>query len=57
MSATCHVLSLFCRDVLGMRRLFDAGPRLSFFSCGGIRLMLSLPEKPEFDHRASILYY
>jgi catechol 2,3-dioxygenase-like lactoylglutathione lyase family enzyme len=47
----------FYRDVLGMRHLFDAGSRLSFFNCGGIRLMLSLPEKPEFDHRASILYY
>lgn len=47
----------FYRDVLGMRHLFDAGPRLSFFNCGGIRLMLSLPEKPEFDHPASILYY
>lgn len=24
----------FCRHVLGMRHLFDAGPRLSFFNCG-----------------------
>ncbi|HET9789273.1 MAG TPA: VOC family protein, partial [Pyrinomonadaceae bacterium] len=23
----------------------------------GLRLMLSLPEKPEFDHRSSILYF
>jgi catechol 2,3-dioxygenase-like lactoylglutathione lyase family enzyme len=47
----------FYRDVLGMHHLFDAGSRLSFFACGGIRLMLSLPEKPEFDHPASVLYY
>jgi methylmalonyl-CoA/ethylmalonyl-CoA epimerase len=47
----------FYRDVLGMQHLFDAGPRLSFFDCGGVRLMLSPPETPEFDHPGSILYY
>jgi len=36
--------------------LFRAG-QLSFFNCGGVRLMLSPPEKPEFDHPASILYF
>jgi catechol 2,3-dioxygenase-like lactoylglutathione lyase family enzyme len=46
----------FYRDTLGMRFLFQAGP-LAFFDCGGVRLMLSVPEKPEFDHPASILYY
>ncbi len=46
----------FYRDVLGMRPLFQV-PKLAFFDCGGIRLMLSLPEKPEFDHPGSILYY
>ena len=46
----------FYRDVLGMRFLFRAGD-LAFFDCGGIRLMLSLPERPEFAHPASILYY
>ena len=46
----------FYRDKLGMRHLFDGGPRLSFFDCGGVRLMLSPPEKPEHDHPASILY-
>ena len=47
----------FYRDVLGLRHLFDAGPRLSFFDCGGVRLMLSPAEEPEFDHAASVLYY
>ncbi|HEY7642177.1 MAG TPA: VOC family protein [Steroidobacteraceae bacterium] len=47
----------FYRDVLGMRHLFDAGPKLSFFDCGGVRLMLGPAEKPEFDHPGSILYY
>lgn len=46
----------FYQDVLGMQLLFRP-PNLAFFDCGGIRLMLSAPEKPEFDHPASILYY
>lgn len=47
----------FYRDVLGMRHLFDAGPKLSFFDCGGVRLMLGPAEQPQFDHPGSILYY
>lgn len=46
----------FYRDKLGVRHLFDGGPKLTFFDCGGVRLMLGLPEKPEFDHPSSILY-
>jgi catechol 2,3-dioxygenase-like lactoylglutathione lyase family enzyme len=46
----------FYRDTLGMKFLFDAGD-MAFFDCGGVRLMLSLPEKPEFDHPSSIIYY
>src|SRR5690242_17190596 len=46
----------FYRDVLGMRFLF-AFPGLAFFDCDGVRIMLSRPEKPEFDHRSSILYF
>jgi methylmalonyl-CoA/ethylmalonyl-CoA epimerase len=46
----------FYRDALGMRFLFRA-PGLSFFDCGGVRLMLGLPEKPELDHPGSILYF
>ena len=47
----------FYRDVLGLPFLFEAPPKLAFFDCAGVRLMLSEPEKPEFDHPASILYY
>lgn len=47
----------FYRDVLGLKHLFDAGPNLSFFDCGGVRLMLGFAEKPEFNHPGSILYY
>ncbi|HXP16294.1 MAG TPA: VOC family protein [Terriglobales bacterium] len=39
-----------------MPLLFTAG-RLSFFDCGGARLMLTLAEKPEFDHPSSVLYF
>ncbi len=47
----------FYRDRLGMRHLFDAGPTMSFFDCGGIRLMLAVADRPEFDHPGSILYF
>ncbi len=49
--------STFYRDVLGLRHLFDAGPKLSFFDCGGVRLMLTTAERPQDDHPGSILYY
>ena len=31
----------FYRDVLGMKFLFQAPPKLAFFDCGGVRLMLT----------------
>ncbi len=46
----------FYRDTLGMKFLFQF-PGLAFFDAGGVRLMLSKPEDPRFDHPASILYY
>jgi len=46
----------FYRDTLGLPLLFTAG-KLAFFDCGGVRLMISLPEKAEFDHPSSILYF
>ncbi len=46
----------FYRDTLSMRFLFEV-PNLAFFDCGGVRLMLSPAEKPEFDHPGSVLYY
>ena len=42
----------FYQDALGLQLLFKAGPGLAFFDCGGVRLMLTRPEKPEFDHPA-----
>ncbi len=46
----------FYRDTLGMTFLFEV-PKMAFFDCGGVRLMLAIPEKPEFDHPGSIIYY
>ena len=47
----------FYRDSLGMRFLFEAPPKMAFFDCGGVRLMLSLPENADFDHPGSVLYF
>ena len=47
----------FYEDALGLKLLFKAPPGLAFFDCGGVRLMLTRPEKPEFDHPSSILYF
>ena len=46
----------FYRDTLGLPFLFAAPPRLAFFDCSGVRLMLSTPE-PGFDHPGSVLYF
>ena len=46
----------FYRERLGLKHLFSP-PGMAFFECGGVRLMLSKPEKPEFDHPSSILYF
>lgn len=46
----------FYRDALGLPFLFAAPPRLAFFDCDGVRLMLSTPE-PGFDHPGSVLYF
>jgi methylmalonyl-CoA/ethylmalonyl-CoA epimerase len=55
----CHDLKRaveFYRDKLDLKLLYEF-PGLAFFDCGGVRLMLSQPEKEEFDHPASIIYY
>jgi methylmalonyl-CoA/ethylmalonyl-CoA epimerase len=46
----------FYRDSLGIPFLFQV-PKMAFFDCGGVRLMLSLAEKPGFDRSGSVLYY
>ena len=47
----------FYRDTLGMTFLFQARPNMAFFDCDGIRIMLGVPERPDLDHPASIIYY
>jgi len=39
-----------------MRLLFQI-PKMAFFDCGGVRLMLAVAEKPEFDHPSSTFYF
>jgi methylmalonyl-CoA/ethylmalonyl-CoA epimerase len=46
----------FYREVLGLTLLFEAGG-MSFFDCGGVRLMVGKASGPEYDHPGSILYY
>jgi predicted enzyme related to lactoylglutathione lyase len=48
---------VFYRDTLGLPFLFRAPPRLAFFDCDGVRLLLDVPEDKEFDHPGSILYF
>jgi len=47
----------FYRDTLGMPFLFQAPPQMAFFQCGPTTVMVGVPEKPEFDHPASTIYY
>jgi methylmalonyl-CoA/ethylmalonyl-CoA epimerase len=47
----------FYETKLGLKLLFKAPPGLAFFDCGGVRLMLSIAEKAEFDHPSSVLYF
>lgn len=46
----------FYRDSLGLRFLFQV-PRMAFFDCDGIRLLLGLPEGEEQERMGSILYF
>ena len=58
-SMTAHDIdraTTFYADTLRVPLLFRAGP-LSFFDCGGVRLMLSPPETAEHDHPGSVLYF
>jgi len=47
----------FYKEKLGMKHLFSVPGRMAFFDCGGIRLMLAIPERPDLDHPSSILYF
>lgn len=46
----------FYRDILQVPFLFQF-PGLAFFDCGGVRLMLSTPEKGTSAGNSSVLYF
>ena len=46
----------FYRDLLKLKHLFSF-PRMAFFDCGGVRLMLAVPETAALDHPSSIIYF
>ena len=41
---------------LGMKLLFKL-EKMAFFDCGGVRLMLSVPERPGQPRPGSVIYY
>ncbi|MFE1242545.1 VOC family protein [Fictibacillus sp. NPDC058756] len=46
----------FYEDILGLKLLFRT-ESMAFFDCKGIRILLSLPEKEEFAHSSSVIYF
>jgi methylmalonyl-CoA/ethylmalonyl-CoA epimerase len=46
----------FYRDKLGLSLLFNTDT-MAFFESNGLRLMLTLPEKEEFNHPSSTMYF
>ena len=46
----------FYQSSLGMKLLFRVN-HMAFFDCGGIRILLSMPETPELDHPSSTIYF
>lgn len=46
----------FYKDVIGIPLLFEMDG-LAFFQCGETRLLLSRPEKEEFNHPSSVFYF
>ncbi|GAA0488847.1 hypothetical protein GCM10008986_13330 [Salinibacillus aidingensis] len=46
----------FYKDKLGLSLLFNTDS-MAFFECNGLRLMLTLPEKEEFAHSSSVIYF
>jgi methylmalonyl-CoA/ethylmalonyl-CoA epimerase len=59
-------ISVVCKDVgrarafyensLGLKHLFDAGPTLSFFAVGSVRLMLSVAE-PDVSGTSALYFF
>jgi methylmalonyl-CoA/ethylmalonyl-CoA epimerase len=48
--------SLFYNKTLGLPLLFSQS-NMALLDCHGIRLLLGIPEKPEFDYPGSVVYF
>ncbi|MFK9090993.1 VOC family protein [Bacillus salipaludis] len=46
----------FYKDVLKLPLLFNTDT-MAFFECNGLRLLLTLPEKEQFAHPSSVIYF
>jgi methylmalonyl-CoA/ethylmalonyl-CoA epimerase len=47
----------FYGDVLGLTFLFTAPPRMAFFDCGGVRLLVGVPPEGQAVQRGSAIYF
>jgi methylmalonyl-CoA/ethylmalonyl-CoA epimerase len=47
----------YYRDVLGLPFLFAAPPQMAFFQCGGVRLLVGVPESAEHRRRGGTVYF
>jgi methylmalonyl-CoA/ethylmalonyl-CoA epimerase len=47
----------FYRDALGLRFLFEAPPKMAFFDCDGVRLLIGEGEGEGAGPSSSILYF
>jgi methylmalonyl-CoA/ethylmalonyl-CoA epimerase len=47
----------FYRDSLGMRFLFEAPPKMAFFDCDGVRLLIGEDDNNAAAASGSILYF
>lgn len=50
-----EVATRFYQETLGLNMLFQI-TNMAFFECNGIRIILSIPEGPEFDHPSSVYF-
>ena len=46
----------FYGDVLGLPVLYANG-NMALVDCAGVRLLLGVPESPQFDHPSSVVYF
>ncbi|AST89892.1 MULTISPECIES: VOC family protein [Sutcliffiella] len=46
----------FYKDTLGLSLLFNT-ENMAFLDCNGLRILLSLPEKEQFTHSSSVIYF